>query len=69
MKCPCKECICLPMCRNRGLSQLYRECQLLDLYVERYSNRYKNKGIRLIRVEALNQINRIFKWGMYDYSM
>jgi len=32
MKCPCKECPIIPMCRYKTFLRLYRECSLLQEY-------------------------------------
>jgi hypothetical protein len=69
MKCPCKECICYPICRNRHLRESIKKCSLLDKYIEANSTRYKDPGMRLIKTSTLQQMNKVFKWGPYDYSV
>ncbi len=32
MKCPCKDCICIPICRHKPLDKLLRGCVLLTNY-------------------------------------
>ena len=68
-KCPCEECILIPVCRNRLLPVTADKCELLDNYLEVNSIKYKHGGMRLIEVKALDEINKVFKWGIYDYSM
>jgi hypothetical protein len=31
-KCPCKDCLCVPICRYKILAHLFRDCILLQTY-------------------------------------
>ena len=33
MKYPCKGCICIPICRNKGYLKLVDECELISSYL------------------------------------
>jgi len=68
-KCPCKDCICIPICRNRNIDSLSYKCSLLDEFIEANSRRYKPAGIRLTLASALIEIDKIFKWGDYENTM
>ena len=32
-KCPCRECICMPICRNKSYLRLVHECELINSYL------------------------------------
>ncbi len=32
-KCPCRGCICMPICRNKGYLKLVYGCELVSLYL------------------------------------
>ena len=64
-KCPCKDCICLPICRHKNVDRLVKKCTLLDEFIEDNSTRYIEEGIRLTSVSALKEVNKAFKWGSY----
>jgi len=32
MNCPCKTCICIPVCRNKRFYELLNDCELLSEY-------------------------------------
>lgn len=36
MFCPCKDCLLIPTCKNRTLTELTRLCKPLDIYLFRY---------------------------------
>ena len=33
MKCPCYNCICVPICRHKTFGNLYLNCSLLSKYI------------------------------------
>ena len=36
MKCPCVNCICVPVCRGKTFGILFRDCVLLINYIPNY---------------------------------
>lgn len=63
MKCPCKDCICVPVCRNIQYKKLVKRCELLDSYIEDNSRRLKNgRGMRLVNVIALRAVEEALNW-------
>ena len=36
ISCPCKDCICVPICKNKGYMRLFEDCILLRIYEPRY---------------------------------
>ncbi len=65
IKCPCKDCICLPVCRHKDVDRLVKKCILLDAFIEDNSRRYHPGSIRVTSVSALKEVNKAFKWGSY----
>jgi len=55
MKCPCKECICVPVCRHKGFLNLVHSCSPFCVFTLDCSNAYTDKVIYRKKVEkALN---------------
>ena len=40
MNCPCENCICLPVCRHKKYSRLFKDCSLIKEYIP-FGNRKK----------------------------
>lgn len=38
MKCPCEDCLCIPICRNKMYFELFNDCSLIHKYIETYDN-------------------------------
>jgi len=59
--CPCIDCICIPICKNKGYTRLFEDCIYIRIYEPRYGNPFKrdSKNIRKI----LNAI-KSNEWGM-----
>ena len=69
-QCPCEECICIPICRNRHLEKSIEKCKLLYDYIESNSRRYKPNGLRLTNSTTLDQVNKVFRWGwLYENTL
>jgi len=68
MKCPCEECMCIPICRSRHITISTEVCSLLDQYMEAGCTKYKQGSIKIIDGIPLKEVNRIFNWGSYDYT-
>ena len=54
MKCPCKDCICVPVCRHKITFRLIRQCELVDEFVRH------NGAIEVYRILNLSS------WGSLD---
>ena len=62
MKCPCENCICIPVCRHKHYCILYRHCILL----KKYEPNYDLVGIR--NSDYLFELYNILKptkWSIY----
>jgi len=35
MKCPCEDCLCVPVCRHKNYFALFLGCCLIDKYVKK----------------------------------
>jgi len=44
MSVPCKECICLPICRHKDPYTLFNDCEILTIYEPDFSD-YNNRSI------------------------
>lgn len=42
MKCPCEDCICLPICRYKRFSHLVGECSKVWDYLPQETNHHNN---------------------------
>ena len=61
MKCPCDNCVCVPICRHRTIKELKINCKIVDRY---YS--YPHFVHRLMDMrESLNPTNPDWSKG-YD---
>jgi len=59
MKCPCVDCICLPICRHKYVGRLFHECKLVDDYIPPWSTKDK---MDLNRVFILEDILKPDMW-------
>jgi hypothetical protein len=67
MKCPCENCICVPICRNILYKKLVEKCDILDRYIESNSRRNKGgKGMRLVKVSALREVEKALNWDWFQ---
>ena len=61
-KCPCKDCICIPVCRHKPYMNLFHDCILLRRYEPAYDRLlYQNTEHRHDIEETLKPS----KWGTY----
>jgi len=44
MKCPCKQCICIPICQSKNLWELVEECTIASKYLYVYDKTSKVDG-------------------------
>ena len=61
IKCPCFNCICVPVCRHKTFSNLYHSCSLLEDYY--YGN--KSPYPRVHRLEMSNALKPT-RWSVDD---
>ena len=61
MNCPCKECICIPMCRHMHFIDMRMKCELISEYLfERYT--YIKKDDYQLRIESVSGFINPTKW-------
>jgi hypothetical protein len=53
MKCPCTNCICIPICRYKLFRYVFRDCKLANEYVENYGIVHKRDVIRMKELVAI----------------
>ncbi len=57
IKFPCIDCICMPICRNKPLLKIFRECQLIDSFLVDYVDNSSNRQIAVDIVAMCNTMN------------
>jgi len=67
-KCPCVECICIPVCRARTLETNITLCSLLEIHIDQHSMKFIKGGMRLIEQVTLNELYSTFKWNDVPYK-
>ncbi len=63
-KCPCINCVCVPVCRNKLYTYLFKDCALVRKYVINYS------VVRKRHIENMKEIVKVLKpihW-IYEYK-
>lgn len=45
MKIPCKDCLILPVCKNKNFSRLFNECRKIRIYVRFLLSRRNTEAI------------------------
>jgi len=63
-KCPCEECICIPVCKHKSFYKLFQDCIYLRIYEPTYLIR-EQRGLRSI--QAIHNILKSTAWT-YEYS-
>ena len=59
LKCPCKDCICIPVCRHKSYNVLFMDCELLNDYEPSYKSMYARDENRItIVLEILKPIEK-----------
>ena len=48
--CPCEECICVPVCRNKPFMTLFNHCIFLRIYEPRYSEATRRDPHRILKI-------------------
>lgn len=62
-KCPCTDCICLPMCRYKGFNELVDDCKIVLGFLYHHSvrtdgNRHRNFSKSIVEIEKQLKPNR-----------
>ena len=70
MKCPCENCICVPVCQNKEWSHLVLSCSLICEYFRRYEMKIISNDKIDIDLVPLKQYYRLSKSinGMLTYG-
>jgi len=58
MKCPCEECICIAICKQKLFIDLILKCQLVDEYTADDENRARARA----RVRIVHQTLKTNRW-------
>lgn len=53
IKCPCRGCICMPICRNKGYLDLVSKCELISSYLRTPCNASKERNYPLTILHKL----------------
>lgn len=61
-KCPCINCICVPICRNKLYGYLFRDCALVSEYVVNYL------VVRERNVDNMTEIVKVLKPVYWNYE-
>ena len=61
-KCPCKGCICVPVCRHKTYGQLFRDCILLQEYEPIHRN-YDDRDI-----DKIGLLQRVLKPSQWRFG-
>ena len=63
-KCPCEECICIPVCKHKSFYKLFQDCIYIRIYEPAYLNR-EQRDLR--RIQAIYNTLKSTAWS-YKYS-
>jgi len=63
-KCPCEDCICIPVCKQKSFYKLFRDCIYLRIYEPAYAVTNRND---ISRLQAINDILKSEAWN-YVFS-
>ena len=50
-KCPCKNCICVPICRHKSYLQMMSQCSIAKDYIPDYSVVHGKNAHKVIAIE------------------
>lgn len=62
---PCTNCVCVPICRNKDYLQIFRDCTLIEDYIQKPSF-YHHRNQR--RLEQLFLYLQPVRWELYKDS-
>ena len=63
-RCPCKNCICLPVCRHKQITKLFVDCGTIADYETSHIHILETNGTRIY----INKIQRALKPTKWMYS-
>ena len=52
-KCPCIDCICIPVCRNREYWQLFKNCSLIEEYIPNYGSHITRDYQKVMKLQSI----------------
>jgi hypothetical protein len=61
---PCKDCICIPICRHKRIKHLFDDCSLVKEYEPDWSHKTSRNPYKLYKIQEM--INPT-KW-IYNYE-
>jgi hypothetical protein len=61
IKCPCEDCLCVPICRHKNYTSLFYDCSLIDDYTREKPFKAKMSSPR---VKILEDILKPSKWSI-----
>ena len=72
MECPCNNCICIPVCKHKKYTKLFKDCILLRTYIPEF----QWVGGRSPHITIVEKILKLTKWflelkkdsGVYVFS-
>ena len=63
MKCPCENCVCLPVCRHKEYSNLFIDCSLIREYIPDHNLVFMRSWDHIYHLEEIMKPTR---WGFED---
>lgn len=63
MDCPCIDCVCIPICRNKLYGYLFSDCMLLKRYIPNYN------VVHLRNVKKMKTIIETLKPPHWEYKV
>lgn len=63
MKCPCENCICMPICKNKNFNKLFEDCYLLEEFIPNYDN------MRLREIDKMDELVKTLNPTGWEYSL
>jgi len=68
--CPCKNCICVPICHNRRFTELLYRCRLAGdyLYDTEYFSMAHRRAFFPERLQSMEEILHPDKWDLSSFS-
>lgn len=54
---PCKDCVCLAICRNKRLRIMFHDCELINSYCTDYVDRSSNRSVAVDMMILSSTVN------------
>lgn len=58
-RCPCEDCICIPVCKHKSFYKLFRDCIYLRIYEPAYAATNQNN---ILRLQTINNTLKSEAW-------